>query len=123
MQTPELPFDADALANLAAVVDRIIPTDEWPSATQNGCFGFLAKLFEERSDLVDAYRIGLASFRADRYSSMSAEEQDRYIERREKEPFMQLLIQHAMEGYYSDPSNGGNAERSSWKMIGFEVSD
>jgi hypothetical protein len=32
-----------------------------------------------------------------------------------------LLVAHTMEGYYSDPGNGGNRDAVSWRMIGFEV--
>jgi gluconate 2-dehydrogenase gamma chain len=32
-----------------------------------------------------------------------------------------MLVNHTMEGFYSDPGNGGNRDAVSWKMIGFEV--
>ena len=31
------------------------------------------------------------------------------------------LIIHAIEGYYSDPGNGGNHDSISWQMIGYRV--
>jgi gluconate 2-dehydrogenase gamma chain len=37
--------------------------------------------------------------------------------------FFRLLVAHTAEGYYSDPGNGGNRDRISWKMIGFEAKD
>ena len=33
-------------------------------------------------------------------------------------PFFDLLIAHAMQGFYGDPRHGGNLERASWKMLG-----
>ena len=35
--------------------------------------------------------------------------------------FFQTAVEHAMEGFYSDPGNGGNHDGVSWRMIGFEV--
>jgi gluconate 2-dehydrogenase gamma chain len=33
--------------------------------------------------------------------------------------FFQMVIEHVMEGYYSDPGNGGNRDAIAWRMIGF----
>jgi hypothetical protein len=30
------------------------------------------------------------------------------------------LVNHAAEGYYSDPGNGGNRNARSWEMIGYQ---
>ena len=30
------------------------------------------------------------------------------------------LVNHAAEGYYADPGQGGNRNRVSWRMIGFQ---
>jgi gluconate 2-dehydrogenase gamma chain len=35
--------------------------------------------------------------------------------------WFRMLVEHAMEGYYGDPGNGGNRDAVSWRMIGFEV--
>ena len=35
--------------------------------------------------------------------------------------FFRILVDHAMEGYYGDPANGGNRDGIAWRMIGFEV--
>ena len=34
--------------------------------------------------------------------------------------FFRLLVELTAEGYYSDPSSGGNRDRVSWKMVGFD---
>jgi gluconate 2-dehydrogenase gamma chain len=34
--------------------------------------------------------------------------------------FFHMVIEHVMEGYYSDPGNGGNRDLIAWRMIGFE---
>jgi gluconate 2-dehydrogenase gamma chain len=33
--------------------------------------------------------------------------------------FFQTVVEHVIEGYYSDPGNGGNREAVSWRMIGY----
>ena len=35
--------------------------------------------------------------------------------------FFRNVIEHVMEGYYSDPGNGGNRDSIAWRMIGFEA--
>jgi gluconate 2-dehydrogenase gamma chain len=32
--------------------------------------------------------------------------------------FFDLLLNHAMQGYYGDPRHGGNRDHTSWKMVG-----
>jgi gluconate 2-dehydrogenase gamma chain len=36
--------------------------------------------------------------------------------------FFRAATEHAAEGFYGDPGNGGNRDGVSWRMIGFEVS-
>jgi len=33
--------------------------------------------------------------------------------------FFDLVLRHAMEGYYAHPKYGGNPDSASWKMIGY----
>ena len=33
--------------------------------------------------------------------------------------FFELLLQNTMEGFFADPSYGGNRDMVGWKMIGF----
>ncbi len=39
----------------------------------------------------------------------------------ERGAFFRLLVQHAMEGFYADPGNGGNRDGIAWQMIGYKV--
>ena len=34
--------------------------------------------------------------------------------------FLSLMVSLAAEGYYADPGNGGNRDRVSWKMVGYD---
>ena len=34
------------------------------------------------------------------------------------EPFFDLVVTHAMQGFYGDPRHGGNRDFASWRMLG-----
>jgi len=67
------------------------------------------------------------------FSTLLASEQDRVIgellqgrsatlwpKEITPEAFINRLIDLAHEGFYADPGNGGNREKVSWKMIGYD---
>ena len=54
------------------------------------------------------------------FASLDPEKQDILLARAETD-FFNLLVSQTMEGFYSDPGNGGNKDGIAWKMIGFEV--
>jgi hypothetical protein len=127
-------------ATLRALVDRIIPADDFPSGWQAGVGDYLAGQFErDLRPQLDHYRAGLDALNAEaqansgaRFAELDAEHQDALLLRIEAgtvktpwpiEPaaFFQMAVEHAMEGFYSDPGNGGNHDGISWRMIGFEV--
>jgi Gluconate 2-dehydrogenase subunit 3 len=127
-------------ATLRALVDRIIPADDFPSGWQAGVGDYLTGQFErDLRPQLDRYRAGLDALDAEaqagsraRFAALDAAEQDALLLRVEAgtvttawpiDPaaFFQAAVEHAMEGFYSDPGNGGNHDRVSWRMIGFEV--
>jgi hypothetical protein len=124
---------------LHALMDRIIPPDDFPGAWEAGVGDYLAGEFERDLQFqVAAYRLGLEALEAEATATMGkafmaldASTQDTLLSRIEKgevigswpiEPakFFQMVIRHVMEGYYSDPGNGGNRDKVSWQMIGFD---
>ena len=128
------------LATLRALVDRIIPADDFPSGWQAGVGDYLARQFERDLRLqLDRYRAGLDALDAEaqadtgaRFAELDAAKQDallRCIEAgavktawpTDPAAFFQAAVEHSMEGFYSDPGNGGNHDSVSWRMIGFEV--
>jgi hypothetical protein len=123
---------------LRAVVDRIIPPDDYPAAWQVGVGDYLERQFEtDLRHLVPTYRAALAALNAEAaarhgavFATLTASLQDdllRAIEAGEvrtawptpPRPFFRLLVQHTAEGYYGSPINGGNHGAVSWHMIGF----
>ena len=127
-------------ATLRALVDRIIPADDFPSGWQAGVGDYLASQFErDLRPQLDRYRAGLDALDAEaqagtgaRFAELDAADQDALLRRVEAgtvklawpidaAAFFQAAVEHAMEGFYSDPGNGGNHDGVSWRMIGFEV--
>ena len=125
---------------LRALVDRIIPADDFPSGWQAGVGDYLARQFErDLRPQLDRYRVGLDALDAEaqagtsaRFAELDAADQDALLRRVEAgavtvawpiDPaaFFHAAVEHAMEGFYSDPGNGGNRDGVSWRMIGFEV--
>lgn len=125
---------------LRAAVDRIIPPDDYPGGWDAGVGEYLLGQFQrDLTDKVDEYRQGLDALDQEAYTlksigfaALTPAEQDALLSQVEQgktqtdwpvDPaqFFAMLVEHAMEGFYSDPGNGGNHDGISWKMIGFEV--
>lgn len=119
-------FTAAQLQTLVAAIDRIVPKDDYPSASEAGCLDFLLKLIPMEGQ-EEFYRTGLylldeaARERGGPFSSMTTDQQDEVLRQFEKSEFVDTLARQTIEGYYADPDNGGNKNGIAWKMIGFEV--
>ena len=119
-------------------MDRIIPPDEFPGAWDVGVGNYLARQFErDLHSQVEAYQLWLEALEAEAmavrgtgFAVLDAAAQDRLLSRMEKgeviavwpvnpATFFQTVVTHVMEGYYSDPGNGGNRDGVAWQMIGF----
>ena len=123
---------------LRSLMNRIIPPDDFPDAWQAGVGDYLARQFERalRSQ-VDTYKLGLEALDAESqalagksFTELDTSMQDTILARLETgqviaawtvnpTKFFHMVIENVMEGYYSDPGNGGNHDAISWKMIGF----
>lgn len=133
-------FSAQQIDTLRAVVNRIIPPDDFPGGWEAGVGDYLMRQFEgDLKDLLEKYRVGLDTLDAEAqvvigssFAQASVEAQDSLLAQIEQNhvkatwpidavKFFNMLIDHAMEGFYSDPGNGGNRDQIAWKMIGFEV--
>jgi hypothetical protein len=125
---------------LRAALNRIIPADEYPGACEAGVEDYLRRQFaRDLQPVVEVYRTGLDALDAEArqagiagFAALGDDEQDALLGRIERgdvstawsmepERFFRMMVEHAMEGFYADPGNGGNKDEVSWKMIGFEV--
>jgi hypothetical protein len=133
-------FTQHQQATLRALVDRIIPPDDFPSGWEVGVGDYLARQFDgDLRGMVGVYRAGLDGLEAEAYAGAGASfaalgpaEQDALLRRVESgdvatvwatDPvaFFEAACVHMNEGFYSDPGNGGNRDQITWRMIGFEV--
>jgi len=124
---------------LRSLMNRIIPQDDFPAAWEAGVGDYLARQFE--SDLksqVETYQLGLEALEAEAqafaskdFTELDDAQQDEILSWVESgqvislwsvnpTKFFHMVIEHVMEGYYSDPGNGGNRDSIAWRMIGFE---
>ena len=113
-----------------AVCAHIIPQDQDPGAVQAGVVVFIDRqLTRFYKPLQKTYRQGIAaidhesvSFASRAFADLPAASQLDVLRRIERnpgtKPFFDLLVAHAMQGFYGDPRHGGNRERASWKMLG-----
>ena len=123
-------FSVQEARTVEAICALIIPQDRDPGAVQAGVVVFIDRqLTRFYKPLRQAYRQGIAaldresaSFAGRAFADLPAASQLDVLRRIERnpdiKPFFDLLVAHAMQGFYGDPRHGGNRERASWKMLG-----
>ena len=126
---------------LRALIDRLIPADDFPGGWDAGVGDYLDRQFAgDLSHVVDLYRGGLDALDVEArtaagvsFAALAPDAQDELLRRVEAgevatdwpvDPaeFFCSATEHAAEGFYGDPGNGGNRDGVSGRMIGFEVS-
>lgn len=124
---------------LRSLMNRIIPRDDFSDAWEAGVGDYLARQFErDLQSQVEIYQFGLEALEAEAqaftgkdFTELDASTQDMILSRLEAGQvtlswplnpieFFHTVIEHVMEGYYSDPGNGGNRDSIAWEMIGFK---
>ena len=115
------PLSESEVELLRAAMDRVIPRDQEPSATDLGGEEFIRRRLVAQPEIVELYRTGLEILEGSGFGSADEAHRDAALSILEEHAFVRLLIQHTVEAYYSDPGNGGNRDGASWKAIGFEV--
>jgi hypothetical protein len=120
--------DASTERILTAVIDRIIPEDDFPSASQAGGMDFLRRvLAKDEESFVAALNQLLANIDAASrntvgrpFVDLSAEQQDDVLRTLDNTRAFHHLVVLTNEGYYADPGNGGNRDARSWQMVGYK---
>ncbi len=125
---------------LEALLDTIIPPDDFPGAVDAGVGTYLRRQLEgDLAELSPSYRLWLSDLDAESragagksFAELDAEARTSLLKHVERgdvatdwsldpAPFFRQVVEHCAEGYYSDPDNGGNRDGSGWRMIGYEV--
>ena len=124
---------------LRAVVDCLIPPDDFPGAYDAGVCDYIEQLLQtDLAEQAEFFRAGidaidseaLATFKAP-FAVLSRDQQISTLEDIESGAvhtswpistarFFVMLVNVTAEGYYSDPQQGGNRGCASWVMTGFE---
>jgi hypothetical protein len=118
-QTPFKVLTADQAADLDAATSRIIPSDGTPGAHEANIVRFIDenKLVVELRRLASERRKGVKSFAA-----LTPAEQDAVIATMEKTKGSHFgdLRAITLTGMFANPQYGGNANKSGWKLLGFD---
>jgi len=120
--------DASQRAILTAAIDRLIPADDFPSASEAGVLNYFDRILAtDAAEFMPALRDGLAKLElaaqnayGHGFAVLSPDDQDGLLRAIETTPFFQRLLSLTAEGFYADPANGGNKDGVSWRMIGYK---
>ena len=128
-------FNEAELRCLRALLDTVIPPDDYPGAWEAGVGDYLLRQLQgDLAHLAGGYRGFLRRLDAEARASHACDFRElpldartdtlRQIEHGEGETaaFFAQIVEHCGEGYYSDPGNGGNRGGIAWRMIGWELS-
>jgi gluconate 2-dehydrogenase gamma chain len=136
-------FSQEEALAVVALTARIFPSDEsGPGAREAGVVIYIDRQlagpygrdrhrytqepFEEgvpevgyqgRATPREIYREGLKDLLG--IDQKSPEEQDKALQNMETTDFFRILRLHTIEGMFSDPMHGGNADMIGWQLIGF----
>jgi gluconate 2-dehydrogenase gamma chain len=137
-------FDEREALLVSAAVARIFPSDATgPGAPEGGVVIYIDRQlagpygrdrdrytrppFEEgipeqgyqgKATPREVYREGLVLLGQD-FDRLTPAEQDAWLRKIETTYFFRLLRQHTVEGMFSDPIHGGNADMIGWQAIGY----
>jgi gluconate 2-dehydrogenase gamma chain len=126
---------------LDAIVEQIIPTDDFPGGKWANVSNFIDKqlnTYYSKHQL--AYREGLAAFenkvvqlKGKKFEEIPFTEQtailakmeageftDGYWKDNSAAGFFDMIRQHSLQGFYGSPGHGGNREYISYRMLGLD---
>jgi gluconate 2-dehydrogenase gamma chain len=138
-------FTAEEARVVAAACDRIFPSDEsGPGAREANVIVYIDRQlagpygrdelrykkgpfietdpnfggYQGKESPQDIYRAGIPMLGGD-FISLTPAQQDARLRSIEKSMFFQMLRDHTVEGMFSDPLHGGNANLVGWQLIGY----
>jgi len=131
-------LNAAEARTLEAMVGRLIPSDErGPGAIEAGANRYIDRaLGGALSSAREPYRQGLAALevyarerQGQSFSELEPEQQDLVLAELEanratgfnpdSESFFALVLEHTLQGTFSDPAYGGNRDFVGWELLGY----
>jgi gluconate 2-dehydrogenase gamma chain len=132
-EPPKLAFFTEAqAAEVEAMADQIIPTDDTPGAREARCLYFIDRAlttFDKSKQ--KSYTQGLQDLQsktqqlfpsAAKFSALGSADRIKVLTEIEKTPFFNTVRVHTIIGYLSRPVHGGNHDKVGWKLIGYDDS-
>ena len=136
-------FTASEARTIAAACDRIFPSDEnGPGAKEAGVIVYIDRQlagpygqdrhrytkgpfvdsfpehgYQGKATPQEIYREGARQLGD--FADLEAEQQDERLRAIETTVFFRMLRTHTIEGMFSDPMHGGNANLIGWQLIGY----
>jgi gluconate 2-dehydrogenase gamma chain len=131
---------ATEFATLDAICARLVPTDEnGPGAKEAHAANYIDRaLGDALASYRDDYSLGLAAVNvyahlkqtsARTFADLTADQQDAVLREMEQDVplgfiqssarFFNLIRAHTLQGMFSDPAYGGNANFAGWDLIGY----
>jgi choline dehydrogenase-like flavoprotein len=121
-----------AWSGLHAIVDRMVPADEFPSGWDAGVGDFIERMLAgDLSDKVGEIEAGLGAIDLEvrrrtggrGLADLPGSEQDAFLTELSTHDsfadFIDVLARLCAQGFCGDPGNGGNRDEISWRMIGY----
>jgi gluconate 2-dehydrogenase gamma chain len=122
-------LSADEAADIEAMAERIMPSDDTPGAKEAGVIYFIDRSLQTfNKDQLPFARAGLKDLNkraakrkaGARFAQLGTAEQDALLKEIENTPFFGGTRFLTMVGMFANPSWGGNKDNVGWKLIGFE---
>jgi gluconate 2-dehydrogenase gamma chain len=134
-------LNEEEITLLDAIVEQIIPTDDFPGGKWANVSNFIDKQLDTYYRIHQpAYRDGLAAFekttiqlKGKKFEELKFEEQTGILEKMEAgnfagdywkdhspAAFFDMMRQHSLQGFYGSPLHGGNRGYISYHMLGID---
>jgi gluconate 2-dehydrogenase gamma chain len=119
-------FTEEEGRTLEAMLEQVIPADDAPGAKEAGVIRYIDRqLVGPFRNHGKTYQDGIAASNrrsGGAFHSAPADRQQQLLAEMEQDPatrpFFELLVAHAMQGFYGNPRHGGNRDFGSWRMLG-----
>jgi gluconate 2-dehydrogenase gamma chain len=139
-QSSPTSLTATEFATLEAICTRLVPTDEnGPGAKEAHAANYIDRaLGDALASYRDDYSLGLAALNvyahlketsARTFAELTVDQQDAVLKEMEQDVplgfipssarFFNLIRAHTLQGTFSDPAYGGNANFVGWDLIGY----
>ncbi|MBI3073822.1 MAG: gluconate 2-dehydrogenase subunit 3 family protein [Deltaproteobacteria bacterium] len=115
-------LSADAVALVAAVSTRLVPTTDLPGAREANVAEFIDRQMADKQFRVFRDEIEAG---AKRYADFAALSPEKQVERltgiqSDETHLFQVLLTLTLEGAFADPRHGGNRDCAGWKLLGID---